>query len=176
MGSGRKIKLEVFKTENKGWGLRSPERIKCGTFVSLYLGEVLTNEEAERRNDDAMKMGLSYLFDLDAHIVIPADQDELSIGMDNDCDTYAVDGRDCGTVSRFINHSCSPNLRSVAVVSGRRDMKVYDLALFTQRTVQPWEELTFSYSHGTSPPTLDDTVKKWPCYCEAEGCRKWLFN
>ena len=37
-----KVKLEIFKTKHKGWGVRNLEFIKKGTFVSEYVGENLT--------------------------------------------------------------------------------------------------------------------------------------
>ena len=56
---------KVFKTKNKGWGLRTLEPIPKGSFVGEYLGEIISAEEAERRGQiyDAQKQ--SYLFDLD---------------------------------------------------------------------------------------------------------------
>jgi hypothetical protein len=44
---GIRLPLEVFKTDKKGWGLRSPKPIPAGTFVCEYVGELLTDAEAE---------------------------------------------------------------------------------------------------------------------------------
>lgn len=44
---GIRVPLQVFKTEWKGWGLRSPKFIPAGTFVAEYVGELLTDSEAE---------------------------------------------------------------------------------------------------------------------------------
>ena len=44
------VKLAIFRTSNGcGWGVKALEAIKRGTFVAEYVGEVITNEEAERR-------------------------------------------------------------------------------------------------------------------------------
>ncbi|KAI5855663.1 histone-lysine N-methyltransferase, H3 lysine-9 specific [Tricharina praecox] len=170
---GRKVKLEIFKTTNKGWGLRSPEFLKKGTFVELYLGEVIGPTETRRRADAGNEMNLSYLFDLDKF----HEQGEDVLAQDSCC---TIDGRDCGAASRFINHSCDPNLLTYAVTSERQDGKIYNLALFTARDIQPYEELTFSYtSESAAPtkkvvPTKDDKESK-PCLCGSDSCVGFLW-
>lgn len=38
---GSKVKLALFKTKNGcGWGVKTKQKIKKGTFVMEYLGEV----------------------------------------------------------------------------------------------------------------------------------------
>jgi histone-lysine N-methyltransferase SETMAR len=50
-------------------------------------------------------------------------------------------------VSRFVNHSCAPNLRIACV----RDGGVLPrLCLFTSKEVKKGEELTFAYGEGSS--------------------------
>lgn len=51
--------MELFKTQNQGWGVRARHEILKGTFVCEYVGELITDSEADEREDD------SYLFDLD---------------------------------------------------------------------------------------------------------------
>ena len=47
---GRKHKLAIFRTDNGcGWGVKTMENIKRGSFVVEYVGEVITSEEAEER-------------------------------------------------------------------------------------------------------------------------------
>jgi SET domain-containing protein len=41
--------LQIFKTEGKGWGGRALCSIPKGKFIAEYLGEIITNEEAEKR-------------------------------------------------------------------------------------------------------------------------------
>ena len=42
-------KLEVFRTEMCGWGLKTNKRIAPGTYVCSYVGEVVHEEEVKRR-------------------------------------------------------------------------------------------------------------------------------
>ena len=47
---GRKAKLCVYRTPNGcGWGVKTLENIKRGSFIVEYVGEVITSEEAEER-------------------------------------------------------------------------------------------------------------------------------
>ena len=88
---GSKLKLCVFRTGNgRGWGVKALELIRKNTFVVEYVGEVITNEEAERRGVQYDAEGRTYLFDLDFN--------------DIDC-TYSVDAAHEGNISHFINHS-----------------------------------------------------------------------
>lgn len=44
-----KCQLEVFKTKTKGWGVRCRHDIPSGAFVCSYSGEIITDEESEKR-------------------------------------------------------------------------------------------------------------------------------
>lgn len=46
--------------KGKGFGVKCLTRIRKGTFVAQYVGEILTDEEADRRTND------SFFFDLGA--------------------------------------------------------------------------------------------------------------
>jgi len=52
------------------WGLRAVERIPRGAFVCDYVGELITDAEADMREDD------SYLFDL---------ENKVSVGFAMEC-------------------------------------------------------------------------------------------
>ncbi|GIY34584.1 histone-lysine N-methyltransferase Su(var)3-9 [Caerostris extrusa] len=98
---GQKVKVGIFKTSNgRGWGLKTLESIAKGQFVLEYLGEIITTEEAEKRDLSCNNNVCTYLFDLD-------------FGMQN-C-KYTIDARHCGNASHFMNHSCDPNLQVFAV-------------------------------------------------------------
>ncbi|KAG5616490.1 hypothetical protein H5410_016314 [Solanum commersonii] len=56
---GPRYHLEVFKTESRGWGLRSRDRVSSGSFICEYVGELLDEKEAESRIDND-----EYLFDV----------------------------------------------------------------------------------------------------------------
>ncbi|KAI8319417.1 SET domain-containing protein, partial [Martensiomyces pterosporus] len=62
---GSNVLFEIFRAELKGWGVRAKGVILKGTFITEYVGEVISFEEAERRGMEDTAVGLTYLFDLD---------------------------------------------------------------------------------------------------------------
>ena len=60
---GISVRLQIFKSVGqKGWGVRTLAEIPRGAFVCEYVGEVISDSEANHRQDD------SYLFDLDKRV------------------------------------------------------------------------------------------------------------
>ena len=151
---GVRVRLQVYKTSHKGWAVRALEPVSAGTFVCEYLGEIITNDEAERRGLEYDREGFSTLFDLDA-----AGQEEQQYTIDA---TYR-----CG-VARFLNHSCSPNLRQFSVWVDNLSLALPRIAFFACRDIEAYEELTFDYKYEGGDGKL-------PCHCGAPNCRKWLY-
>ncbi|XP_068146589.1 histone-lysine N-methyltransferase eggless [Drosophila tropicalis] len=56
------MKLQVFKTSNRGWGLRCVNDIPKGAFICIYAGHLLTETKANEGGQDA---GDEYFADLD---------------------------------------------------------------------------------------------------------------
>ena len=74
------------------------EPIKPNTFVTEYVGEVVTTEEAERRGRLYDKEGRTYLFDLDFSC---------------DDNPFTIDAAHYGNISHFFNHSVSASLHVI---------------------------------------------------------------
>lgn len=132
---GRKQTLCIFKTEGRGWGVRTERAIAKGQYICEYVGEIISYEETERRGKEYDAVGRTYLFDLDFN------------EKDN---PYTVDAAKYGNVSRFINHSCDPNLGVWAVWTNCLDLNLPKLCLFTLRPIKENEELTFDYINSTN--------------------------
>ncbi|XP_047579342.1 histone-lysine N-methyltransferase SETDB2 isoform X8 [Lutra lutra] len=47
---GPQVRLQVFKTEKKGWGVRCLDDIDRGTFVCIYSGRLLSRSNTEKPN------------------------------------------------------------------------------------------------------------------------------
>ncbi|KAF8440119.1 hypothetical protein BGX38DRAFT_1206667 [Terfezia claveryi] len=182
---GRKIPLEIFKTEKKGWGLRCPQKIPKGTFIDTYPGELITLAEAYERAEKYSEMdgGSSYLFDLDKFTKVrKGEDDEEFVGsqggpmvdtLDAD-DIFVIDGKNYGGVTRFINHSCDPNLLIYAVTRERTDYRVYDLAMFAHVDIPAYEELTFSYVGGDQGEP-ETGAQRYDCFCGSSHCKGYLW-
>lgn len=52
------LTFQIVRTEGKGWGVRAMSDIPKGSFVCEYVGEYISDLDAETRED-------SYLFDLE---------------------------------------------------------------------------------------------------------------
>lgn len=199
---GRVIELEIFLTDPKkgrGWGLRSKEKIYKGQFIDTYRGEIITDAEANRReNASDSHMKASYLYSLDKH-----QKDSNGDDVIPDEDIYVVDGEFMGGPTKFMNHSCEPNCYQYTVSYNKHDYRIYDLAFFAVRDIPAGEELTFDYLDKDDDPEVPKEVpqetlnmispkkdgeKKTgtkkeenqkppvPCHCGTPSCRKWLWQ
>ena len=74
---GRQVEIDIYKDELFGWGVRARENLFPGAFIGIYAGELVTNEEADRRNLIYDTMATTYVFDLDGEIPKKAVLDEL---------------------------------------------------------------------------------------------------
>ncbi|XP_396833.4 histone-lysine N-methyltransferase EHMT2 isoform X2 [Apis mellifera] len=138
-------RFQLFRTKGKGWGLRTLRHIPKGSYVCEYVGEIISDSEADHREDD------SYLFDLD----------------NRDGETYCIDARRYGNIARFINHSCAPNLLPVRVFVEHQDLHFPRIAFFANRDIEADEELGFDYGEKF----WIIKCKSFTCTCGAENCR-----
>ncbi|KAK0722034.1 hypothetical protein B0T26DRAFT_640674 [Lasiosphaeria miniovina] len=173
---GRTVPLQIFRTENRGWGVMCPVDIKKGQFVDRYLGEIITSKEADRRRADATVARRKdvYLFALDK-FSNPYSPDPLLRAP-----PLEVDGEYMSGPTRFINHSCEPNMRIFARVGDHSDKHIHDLALFAVRDIPRWEELTFDYVDGLGEMESDahdpsQTKNMTKCLCGTPRCRGYLW-
>lgn len=92
---GRQYRLGIFRTDNnRGWGLKALEKIPKGKFVITYMGELISIDVAEARNDEAhKKQQLTYMLDLDYN----PDHEAL----------FCIDAEHHGNIARYINHCVS---------------------------------------------------------------------
>ena len=166
-------------------GLRCPQALQRGQFIDKYLGEIITDEEAHRREKKAEAGRASYLFCLDKNMV---DDDEPGLHA-KDC--FVADGETMGGPTRFINHSCEPNVRLFTVSYNKFDQRIYDLAFFALRDVPAGEELTFDYVDPEPDEDEDvarenkrlkdeqlqkDGRKMIECLCGSAICRGFMWD
>ena len=146
--------LEVFKTPNRGWGVRCWHKILAGDFISEYIGEILTSDDADLRDNDEC------FFDLQ---VVPFDSRGAAGAISQDSSEYLIDGRTRGNLTRFINHSCSPNLMVQCVFVGKQNLP--RICLFAAQDIEPGTELLYDYAQEHSGATA------FQCSCGAENCK-----
>lgn len=172
--TGRQAPLEIFQMgDARGWGVRAINVIPAGTFIDLYNGEIITDEEADDRfhnvyNGDGRSL---YLFDLDFSSESGAKAD------------YTIDAFRFGSVSRFFNHSCNPNLLVVPCFIDHIDQSLHFIAFFAARDIKADEELCFDYTNemyknqGQEPKKGKKAYEKGhiKCLCGSHKCRKYVY-
>lgn len=167
---GRQVPLTITRfADGKGWGVTATKPIPAGTFVGLYLGEVITSIEANGRflrakeNGPADQSG-SYLFDLDFNYE-SGTESEFTI------DAYAY-----GNLTHFINHSCDPNLRVHPCFIDTLDPRLHHLAFFAFRDIPEGGELCFDYlGNQTAPTKSPENVSALACSCKSPKCRGYVY-
>lgn len=157
---GCKIDLCVFKTQDRGWGLKALHPLKRGQFITEYTGEIIDSLEAEKRGHDYDNIGLTYLFDLDYN---------------NPERPFTIDAYAYGNLSRFINHACYPNCAIWVVFVDCLEPNLPRLGIFAVRDIEQGEELTFDYNCGQGLVVTDTTKRIGQCLCNSKRCRKYLF-
>ncbi|KAL5811614.1 hypothetical protein ACOSQ3_026564 [Xanthoceras sorbifolium] len=163
---GLRVRLEVFKTKDKGWGLRSWDPIRAGTFICEYAGEVIDMFKIEKLGGESKN---DYVFDATRTCQpaesLPIDSDEASkIPF-----PLIINAKAVGNVARFMNHSCSPNVFWQPVL--RESDKNYDLhiAFHAIKHIPPMTELTYDYG------LPDKAERKKNCLCGSSTCRSYFY-
>ncbi|CAH2061464.1 unnamed protein product [Thlaspi arvense] len=180
---GIRFKLEIFKTESRGWGVRSLSSIPSGSFICEYVGELLEDKEAERRtgNDE-------YLFDIGNKYdnTFAEGMSKLMPGMEKEKEEdggdggettgFTVDAAKKGNIGRFINHSCSPNLYAQNVLYDHEDKRIPHVMLFAMDNIPPLQELTYHYNYMIDQVRdVNGNIKKKICYCGSSECTGRLY-
>ncbi|KAG8190300.1 hypothetical protein JTE90_012588 [Oedothorax gibbosus] len=136
------VNAKPYWTETRGWGLKLMEDIKKGTFIAEYCGDLIDEEEMNRRIQQKQLVGDTnfYFCTLDANRIIDAGPK--------------------GCISRFMNHSCDPNCETQKwMVLG--DARV---GIFAKKDLKSGAELTFDYQMDFSH------FDKLKCNCGAKRC------
>ncbi|KAF5187866.1 Histone-lysine N-methyltransferase, H3 lysine-9 specific protein [Thalictrum thalictroides] len=178
---GIQFKLEIFKTESRGWGVRSLTSIPSGSFICEYTGELLEDKEAEQRSND------EYLFDIGHNYndpalwegvsnLVPDGLKSSSSREDVDNMGFTIDAARYGNVGRFVNHSCSPNLYAQNVLYDHDDKRMPHIMLFAAENIPPLQELTYHYNYELDQVhDSDGNVRKKNCYCGSDECTGRLY-
>ncbi|XP_061371288.1 histone-lysine N-methyltransferase, H3 lysine-9 specific SUVH4-like [Gastrolobium bilobum] len=186
---GLSYKLEVYRTPNKGWAVRTWDFIPCGAPICEYFGVVRRNEDLELES----ALGNAFIFDIDClHTINEVDGRERRlrdvslpsntfVEKRNEVTTenepeFSIDANSFGNVVRLINHSCDPNLFVQCVLSSHHDIRLARIVLFAAQDIPPYQELTYDYGYILDSVVGPDGIpKQLPCYCGAADCRKRLY-
>ncbi|KAM4704791.1 histone-lysine N-methyltransferase 2C [Rhinophrynus dorsalis] len=148
----RKMKTEwksnvyLARSRIQGLGLYAARDIEKHTMVIEYIGTIIRNEVANRKEKlyEAQNRGV-YMFRID--------------------NEHVIDATLTGGPARYINHSCAPNCVAEVVTFE----KGHKIIISSNRRIQKGEELCYDYKFD-----FEDDQHKIPCHCGAVNCRKWM--
>lgn len=108
------VEMKIIKTPHRGFGAVSVKDVPEDTFVIEYVGELIDQNELNRRMDGKLKN---------------KEKDFYFLTVESD---LFVDAEPAGNLARFINHSCDPNCitRKVTVEGNTR------IGIFTNKFVK----------------------------------------
>lgn len=148
----RRLKTEwknnvyLARSRIQGLGLYAAKDLEKHTMVIEYIGTVIRNEVANRREKiyETQNRGI-YMFRINNEQVIDATL--------------------TGGPARYVNHSCAPNCVAEVVTFDKEDK----IIIISSRRIPKGEELTYDYQFD-----FEDDQHKIPCHCGAWNCRKWM--
>lgn len=141
--------IEVRKSPIAGLGVFATRRIRAGTRIIEYVGELISSDEAARRyDDDAMGQHHTFLFGVEGDMLIDG----------------AVGGND----ARYFNHACKPNCEAVM-----EDGRIF---IETLTDVEPGTELVYDYALMREDPWQPHWAELYACRCGAPRCRGLILK
>ncbi|KAJ1272095.1 hypothetical protein BS78_06G176500 [Paspalum vaginatum] len=175
---GLKFRLQVFKTKSMGWGVRTLDFIPSGSFVCEYIGEVLDDEEAQKRTTDEYLFAIGHnYYDESLWEGLSRSIPSLQKGPGKDDEAgFAVDASEMGNFAKFINHSCTPNLYAQNVLYDHEDISVPHIMFFACDDIRPHQELAYHYNYKIDQVhDANGNIKKKKCLCGSVECDGWLY-
>jgi SET domain-containing protein len=143
--------LKLYKTHNKGWGVKAEQQIMKHSLVCEYVGEVIDSKMRRKRlKKNALPAYLKennfYVMDIGKNMFIDA--------------TYK------GNIARFINHSCDPSCEAqLWMVKGYIRCAIYAI-----KNIQKNEDITFDYTWKLPDEQILPTI----CRCGEPKCRLFI--
>lgn len=139
-----------------GRGVFAAVDLPTGARVIRYVGKVLSHVQADRLYDDSLDSGHTFLFTLNDHYIIDANQG--------------------GNSARWINHSCEPNCEATIHVDVNGDERKDQVWIETLRPVRAGEELTYNYGIVLEVPHTRRLKAIWACHCGSPTCTGTLLQ
>ena len=140
--------FEARESKIQGRGVFATRKIPEGTRLIEYRGEVITDEEADRRYPfEEGERHHTFLFRIDSG--------------------DAIDAKSSRSVAKYINHSCDPNCEAV-----EEDGRIFIDAI---RDIARGEELVYDYNYVLDEPHNAANKKLYPCNCGSKNCRRTIL-
>ncbi|XP_061348981.1 histone-lysine N-methyltransferase family member SUVH9-like [Gastrolobium bilobum] len=146
---GLKNRLEVFRSRQTGWGVRSLDLIHAGAFICEYTGVVLTREQAQilTMNGDSLVYPDRFserwaewgdLSQIYSNYVRPSYPSIPPLDFFLDVSTMR-------NVACYMSHSSTPNVLVQFVLYDHNNLMFPHLMLFAMENIPPMRELSLDY-------------------------------
>jgi uncharacterized protein len=132
-----------------GRGVFALTSISRGTRIVEYKGELITDDEADRR--------YAHLHEHSPHTMLFSLENNL-----------VIDATRRGNSGRWINHSCAPNCQ--VEEEGRK------IFIDARRDIRPGEELTYDYNLQLGEPHTRAAQRAHACFCGTRRCRGTMLG
>jgi uncharacterized protein len=132
-----------------GRGVFALTPISKGTRIVEYRGELITDDEADRR--------YAHLHEHSPHTMLFSLENKL-----------VIDATRRGNSGRWINHSCAPNCQVE-----EEGTKIFIDAC---RDIRPGEELTYDYNLQLGEPHTRAAQRAHACFCGTRRCRGTMLG
>ena len=143
-------KIVARRSSIHGTGVFATASIARGERIIEYKGQRRTHDDVDAGDEGAAESGHTFLFTLN--------------------DEYVIDGNRDGGVSRWINHSCSPNCEAVLIEHDGDDRRRDRVFIEAKRAMKPGDELTYDYGITLGEPHTPQMKKIWACLCGSRNC------
>lgn len=146
---GLRSRLEVFRSRETGWGVRSLDVIQAGSFICEYTGVILTREQAHiiSMNGDNLVYPHRFsdrwaewgdLSDIFPDYVRPSYPKVPALD-------FAIDVSKMRNVACYMTHSATPNVLVQFVLYDHNNTLFPHLMLFAMENIPPLRELSLDY-------------------------------
>ncbi|KAL1338888.1 hypothetical protein HN51_033487 [Arachis hypogaea] len=146
---GLKSRLEVFRSRETGWGVRSLDLIQAGAFICEYTGVILTRQQAQilTMNGDALIYPNRFtdrwaewgdISLINSNYVRPSFPSIPPLD-------FALDVSRLRNVACYMSHSTSPNVLVQFVLYDHNNLMFPHLMLFAMESIPPMRELSLDY-------------------------------
>ena len=145
----RRRRYSVRNSPIHGRGVFALTQIPKGTRIVEYKGELITDDEADRR--------YAHLHEHSPHTMLFSLENNL-----------VIDATRRGNSGRWINHSCAPNCQVE-----EEGTKIF---IDARRDIRAGEELTYDYNLQLGEPHTRAAKRAHACFCGRRRCRGTMLG
>ncbi|KAL1191730.1 Histone-lysine N-methyltransferase, H3 lysine-9 specific SUVH3 [Cardamine amara subsp. amara] len=161
--TGLKFNFEVFKIVDCGWGLRSWDPIRAGSFICEYAGDLIA--EGEKEEDDFLfdssRVFKSFKWNYELELV--GEDASERVSKNNLSSSLVISAKKSGNIAQFMNHSCSPNVFWQLIAREQNGVWCTYIGFFAMKHIPPLTELQYDYGASRGG-------EKKMCLCRSKKC------